>query len=103
MVAYRATWPDELIVECTVGTLAETVRARKLWKHTLFLVGPALAAFSAPALTCTTQATSIGSTQADRQARLGLRAAAAFPPSPAPARAAPQARLRPAAPFAASP
>jgi precorrin-4/cobalt-precorrin-4 C11-methyltransferase len=44
VVAYRATWPDELIVNCTVGTLAETVRARKLWKHTLFLVGPALAA-----------------------------------------------------------
>ena len=44
VVAYRATWPDELIVDCTVGTLADTVRARKLWKHTLFLVGPALAA-----------------------------------------------------------
>jgi precorrin-4/cobalt-precorrin-4 C11-methyltransferase len=44
IVAYRATWPDELMVECTVGTLAETVRARKLWKHTLFLVGPALGA-----------------------------------------------------------
>ncbi len=44
VVAYRATWPDELVVDCTVGTLAETVRARKLWKHTLFLVGPALAA-----------------------------------------------------------
>jgi precorrin-4/cobalt-precorrin-4 C11-methyltransferase len=44
IVAYRVTWPDELIVECTVGTLAETARARKLWKHTLFLAGPALAA-----------------------------------------------------------
>jgi precorrin-4/cobalt-precorrin-4 C11-methyltransferase len=44
LVAYRATWPDGLLVWCTVGTLAETVRARKLWKHTLFLVGPALAA-----------------------------------------------------------
>ncbi len=44
VLAYRATWPDELIVDCTVDTLAETVRARKLWKHTLFLVGPALAA-----------------------------------------------------------
>jgi precorrin-4/cobalt-precorrin-4 C11-methyltransferase len=44
LVAYRATWPDELLLECTVGSLAETVRARKLWKHTLFLVGPALAA-----------------------------------------------------------
>ena len=44
IVAYRATWPDELLVECTVGTLAETARARKLWKHTLFLVGRGLAA-----------------------------------------------------------
>jgi precorrin-4/cobalt-precorrin-4 C11-methyltransferase len=44
LVAYRATWPDELVVECTVATLAETVRAHKLWKHTLFLVGPALGA-----------------------------------------------------------
>ena len=44
VVAYQATWPDELLLECTVGTLAETVRAHKLWKHTLFLVGPALAA-----------------------------------------------------------
>ena len=44
VVAYQATWPDELVIECTVGTLADTVRARKLWKHTLFLVGPALAA-----------------------------------------------------------
>lgn len=44
VVAYQATWPGELVVECTVGTLADTVRARKLWKHTLFLVGPALAA-----------------------------------------------------------
>jgi precorrin-4/cobalt-precorrin-4 C11-methyltransferase len=44
VVAYRATWPDEVVVDCTVGTLAETVRARRLWKHTLFLVGPALGA-----------------------------------------------------------
>jgi precorrin-4/cobalt-precorrin-4 C11-methyltransferase len=44
VLAYRVTWPDEVIVDCTVGTLAEEVRARKLWKHTLFLVGPALAA-----------------------------------------------------------
>ncbi|HEY5986757.1 MAG TPA: precorrin-4 C(11)-methyltransferase, partial [Streptosporangiaceae bacterium] len=44
VVAYQATWPDELVLECTVGTLAGTVKAHKLWKHTLFLVGPALAA-----------------------------------------------------------
>ena len=44
IVAYQATWPDELVLECTVATVAETVRAHKLWKHTLFLVGPALGA-----------------------------------------------------------
>jgi precorrin-4/cobalt-precorrin-4 C11-methyltransferase len=44
LIAYRATWPDELLLECTVGALAATVKAHKLWKHTLFLVGPALAA-----------------------------------------------------------
>jgi precorrin-4/cobalt-precorrin-4 C11-methyltransferase len=44
VVAYQATWPDELVVTCTVGTLEETVKEHKLWKHTLFLVGPALAA-----------------------------------------------------------
>jgi precorrin-4/cobalt-precorrin-4 C11-methyltransferase len=44
LVAYQATWPDELVVECTVATLAETVKAHKLWKHTLFLIGPALGA-----------------------------------------------------------
>jgi precorrin-4/cobalt-precorrin-4 C11-methyltransferase len=44
LVAYRVTWPDELLLHCTVGSLAETVREHRLWKHTLFLVGPALAA-----------------------------------------------------------
>jgi len=44
VVAYQVSWPDELVLRATVGTLAETVKARKLWKHTLFLVGPALAA-----------------------------------------------------------
>ncbi len=44
LVAHRATWPDELVAECTVATLARTARDHKLWKHTLFLIGPALAA-----------------------------------------------------------
>ena len=44
VVAYAVTWPDELVLRCTVGTLAETVRRHKLWKQTLFLVGPALSA-----------------------------------------------------------
>jgi precorrin-4/cobalt-precorrin-4 C11-methyltransferase len=43
-IAYRVSWPEELLVWCTVDTLAETVREHRLWKHTLFLVGPALAA-----------------------------------------------------------
>jgi precorrin-4/cobalt-precorrin-4 C11-methyltransferase len=44
VVAYRVTWPGELIVRCRLDRLAETVRAHKLWKHTLVLVGPALEA-----------------------------------------------------------
>ncbi|MFK4225677.1 precorrin-4 C(11)-methyltransferase [Streptomyces sp. NPDC019890] len=44
VIAYQATWPEELILRCTIGTLEETVKEHKLWKHTLFLVGPALAA-----------------------------------------------------------
>ncbi len=44
LVASRATWPDEELAYCTIETLEETVKARKLWKHTLFLVGPALGA-----------------------------------------------------------
>lgn len=43
VVAYRATWPDEVVLRCTVGTLEATVKEHRLWKHTLFLVGPALA------------------------------------------------------------
>ncbi|MGK5523039.1 precorrin-4 C(11)-methyltransferase [Micromonospora sp. URMC 107] len=44
VVAYQATWPDELVVRCALGDLEATVKEHKLWKHTLFLVGPALAA-----------------------------------------------------------
>lgn len=44
IVASRATWPDEELVACTVETLAGTVKERRLWKHTLFLIGPALGA-----------------------------------------------------------
>jgi precorrin-4/cobalt-precorrin-4 C11-methyltransferase len=44
VVAYAATWPDELVFECRLGELAERVREHRLYKHTLVLVGPALAA-----------------------------------------------------------
>jgi precorrin-4/cobalt-precorrin-4 C11-methyltransferase len=42
VVAYQVTWPDELIIRTRLGSLAATVKQRKLWKHTLVLVGPAL-------------------------------------------------------------
>lgn len=44
IVAYRATWPDQRVVRCRLDELEATVKREKLWKHTLFLVGPALAA-----------------------------------------------------------
>lgn len=44
IVAYAATWPDELVFECRLGDLATKVKEHKLYKHTLVLVGPALAA-----------------------------------------------------------
>ncbi|MCW2725757.1 MAG: cobM [Frankiales bacterium] len=43
VVAYAATWPDELVFECRLGELAAKVKEHKLYKHTLVLVGPALA------------------------------------------------------------
>ncbi|MBT2488775.1 precorrin-4 C(11)-methyltransferase [Streptomyces sp. ISL-96] len=44
VIAYQVTWPEELVLPCTIATLEETVKEHKLWKHTLFLVGPALSA-----------------------------------------------------------
>jgi precorrin-4/cobalt-precorrin-4 C11-methyltransferase len=44
VVAYAATWPDELVFECRLGELAAKVKEHKLYKHTLVLVGPALGA-----------------------------------------------------------
>lgn len=44
IIAYKATWPDELILPTTVGELADTVKQHKLWRHTLFLVGKSLRA-----------------------------------------------------------
>ena len=43
VVAYAVTWPDELVFECALGELAAKVREHKLYKHTMVLVGPALA------------------------------------------------------------
>jgi precorrin-4/cobalt-precorrin-4 C11-methyltransferase len=74
VLAYQATWPDELVVECTVGTLEQTVKGRKLWKHTLFLVGPALAARGTRSRLYH-PGHFHGFRRADRQARIALREA----------------------------
>ena len=42
IIGYQVSWPDELIVRCTVATLEQTTKQHRLWKHTLFLVGPGL-------------------------------------------------------------
>src|SRR6266542_6094400 len=44
VVAHQVSWPEELIARCRLDELADTIRAHKLWKHTLVLVGPSLAA-----------------------------------------------------------
>ncbi len=38
-VVYKATWPEQKIFRCTVGTLHETVTANKLTKTALIIVG----------------------------------------------------------------
>ncbi|MDR2350833.1 MAG: precorrin-4 C(11)-methyltransferase [Deltaproteobacteria bacterium] len=41
---YRATWPDQRIVWTTAKTLPDALKAEKLDRHTLMLVGPAVTA-----------------------------------------------------------
>ena len=42
IVAYRITWPDQLILKGTLSTIAKKVRAAKLTRTALILVGPVL-------------------------------------------------------------
>ncbi len=42
VVAYRITWPDQMIVRGTLSTIARKVRAAKLTRTALILVGPVL-------------------------------------------------------------
>jgi precorrin-4/cobalt-precorrin-4 C11-methyltransferase len=42
VVAYRVTWPDQLIIRGTIATIAKKVRAAKLTRTALILVGPVL-------------------------------------------------------------
>ena len=38
-IVYKATWPEEKVVRCTVGTLAEAARAEGISKTALIVVG----------------------------------------------------------------
>lgn len=43
-VVYRASWPDEQVIECPLGELADRIRAAGFTRQALILVGPGLAA-----------------------------------------------------------
>ena len=43
-VVWRASWPDERVLKGTLGTIAALVRAERMERTALILVGPALAA-----------------------------------------------------------
>jgi len=76
VVAHQVTWPDELILHCDLGNLAATIKEHRLWKHTLVLVGPALAA-SGSRSHLYHPGHFHGYRRADRQARKQLREATA--------------------------
>lgn len=38
-IVYKATWPDEKVLRCTIDTLPETAKAHKITKTALILVG----------------------------------------------------------------
>ena len=42
VVAYRVSWPDQLLLRCTLATLAEEMRAARIHLTALILVGPML-------------------------------------------------------------
>lgn len=43
IIGYRVSWPDEMMMRCQLSELSATMREHKLWKHTIVMVGPALA------------------------------------------------------------
>jgi precorrin-4 methylase len=42
VIAYRVSWPDEIIIQTTLANLAEEVRRNRLTRTTLLLVGEAV-------------------------------------------------------------
>ena len=43
-VVYKASWPDELVINCPLGKLAESIREAGFTRQALILIGPALGA-----------------------------------------------------------
>ncbi len=39
---YRASWPDEEVIECRLGDLADRIREAGFTRQALILVGPGL-------------------------------------------------------------
>ena len=83
VIAFQVTWPDELIVRCALADLAASIKERKLWKHTLVLVGPGLAAEGSRSHLYH-PGHFHGYRKADRQARKQLRAASRPTPADGP-------------------
>jgi precorrin-4/cobalt-precorrin-4 C11-methyltransferase len=48
VVAYRVSWPDELLIRGTLADIRDKVKAARITRTALVLVGPALAAERAP-------------------------------------------------------
>jgi precorrin-4/cobalt-precorrin-4 C11-methyltransferase len=44
VVSYRVSWPDEVTLTCRLDEVEAVCKERRLWRQTLFLVGPALGA-----------------------------------------------------------
>jgi hypothetical protein len=79
LIAYQATWPEELLAWCELSELEATVKEHKLWKHTLVLVGPALSAGGTRSHLYH-PGHFHGYRRADRQARRELRTLLGLPP-----------------------
>lgn len=43
IIGHQVSWPDEVMARCRLDELSATMKDHKFWKHTVILVGPALA------------------------------------------------------------
>lgn len=43
IIGHRVSWPDQVLLRCRLEELSATMKDHKFWKHTVILVGPALA------------------------------------------------------------